>query len=377
MKRGQPFEEKQADASPALPALPFDGESIQLSALTCALAVCTTSGIAVAASPPGRELLSRCGVHAGRLPRRLPRGLWTALTDNPEAAPVVWRASSGSSAPLCLGCSRYGLGDDRVLLLMRELGDHQQDLARRLHKQRLETTGRLVASLAHDLRTPLAAMIFDTESAAQAAMNGHRGEVQGSLDRVRAAAMRLQQFIDGLLEFARTGTTTARPVSLATVVGRVSGFVRPTLRDREHSLVVDISGEARLVSTNPLSAEQVLTNLVVNASESRTGAMSIQLTAALVTEGFPEHMEESARRTGGVVRVLVSDDGPGVPQSDRERLFEPFYTTKPGGTGLGLPMAREAMVELGGDIRIESSPSGCTVSVWFPRPELGPAAVPP
>lgn len=374
MTRGQTLEGKRADEAlaPALPAL-FDGESIRVSALTCALAVCTTSGIVVAASPPGRELLSRCGVHAGRLPRPLPRGLWTVLADNPEAAPVVWHASSGSDT-LCLGCSRYGLGDDRVLLLMREIGDSQQDLARRLHKQRLETTGRLVASLAHDLRTPLAAMVFDTESAAQAAMSGDRAEVQGALGRVRAAATRLRQFIDGLLDFARTGTTTARPVSLATIVGRVDGFVRPTLRDREHLLVVDISGEARLVSTNPLSAEQVLTNLVVNASESRTGPMTIRLTATLVTDGLPEHMEESARRRGGVVRVLVADEGPGVAQADRERLFEPFYTTKPGGTGLGLPMAREAMVELGGDIRIEDSPRGCTVSVWFPRPELGLAA---
>ncbi|MCZ7680740.1 MAG: ATP-binding protein [Sandaracinaceae bacterium] len=210
---------------------------------------------------------------------------------------------------------------------MREVSDKHKELSERLHRQRLEVTGTLVASIAHDLRTPLTSIIFNATRLARALSEDD--PTKSPLDEILAAADRLRTTVDGLLEFARVGPPVSTTVDLRELAERVSGFVRPVLRDGNHVLRCEITDDARYVSGNPLTIEQILVNLVVNAAQASPAPIEISVATF-----------RRARLDEPRICVRVCDGGPGIPEELVHRIFEPFYTTKPRGTGLGLPMAR-------------------------------------
>jgi signal transduction histidine kinase len=107
-----------------------------------------------------------------------------------------------------------------------------------------------------------------------------------------------------------------------------------------------------LGSANAL--QQVLLNLLTNAREAMAGGGEIRIE----TGPDPEHP--------GRLRLMVADTGPGIPAADLPHVFEPFYTTKPSGTGLGLALCNEIVEAHGGRLRLESRPGATTVTVWLP-----------
>jgi signal transduction histidine kinase len=317
------------------------------------LALLTLDGGLIYATPSARVLLARLQpdheAARGHPPASLPPALWAELATAPVGQPVEWQPGDST---LHLGCTRYQVGDDQVLLLMRELSERSRALARRLHEQRLEATGRLVATIAHDLRAPLASIVFEADLlAARGAAEGDevtRQSVQG----VRAAAARLQRTIDGLLDFARLGPPVCVDVSLPDVLERVGGLLRPLLRERGDLLVADVHPEAAVTRGNPLVLEQVFVNLVMNAVEAAPDATWVQISS----QPGPD----------GLVHVSVRDQGPGVPPTLRARIFEPFFSTKPRGTGLGLTLAREAVRGLGGELLLDESECGTCFVLRLP-----------
>jgi signal transduction histidine kinase len=130
-------------------------------------------------------------------------------------------------------------------------------------------------------------------------------------------------------------------VSLEELFGRVIGALRPALREGKPQVHLDL--RSATVYANPLLLEQVLGNLVTNAVESCGRAVVVNV---------------SADRQGRVVRVAVTDDGPGIAPEMRERVFEPFFTTRVGRTGLGLTIAREAAHSMGGEIVAQEAEGG-------------------
>lgn len=334
-----------------LQSSPAGGEAwhdgwIALEGVGSAMMVCDARQRLLGASPAARSLFERSGVTVDGAQPALPDTLFVAL----RAAigdQALWRPAPGG--PL-IGVSRYALGGTLTLLLMREVPDrarihtggdaleHDGQLARRLHEQRLEVTGRLVVTLAHDLRNPLASILLNVEALRVQSLGA---ETRGAVEDIHAAVERVRRAIDALVEFGRLGPPTVSEVPLEDILSRVVGGLRPAMREGKHDVHLELHGLA--VLANPLLLEQILANLLTNAIESCGGGVTVHV---------------RAESDGRHVRLEVADDGPGIQPEMRERVFEPFETMRLGRMGLGLTIAREAAESMSGSIVAEEAPGG-------------------
>jgi signal transduction histidine kinase len=340
-------------------ALPLQGLSAPL------LVVKSANSQLMAATPQGLNLLLGHEPERGQVPARLPKSLRAACENTPLGDTSEWRPSDRPE--VSIACTRYPLGHDTHVLWLRENTANSELLTRRLHRQRLEITGRLVAMIAHDLRVPLSSIVFNADVAYERQLS--EAELALTLADIRSAAARMRRSIDGLLDFARLGGTVSA-VDVADVSSRVESLLRPQMRDGGHQLQIDIDPQGAWVRANPLVVEQVLINLVMNAMEAAPHAVHIRISTRKVSSLEVPNSQRGSHPGEEFVRILVEDDGPGVPAELRERIFEPFFTTKPEGTGLGLPMAREALTNVGGALTIESSAKGACFAVWCHRVAL-------
>ncbi len=328
-----------------------DGQvtAIDLADVGGALATCDASGTVTGCSPSAWSLLSRLGLDVPRLPAALPDGLWDVITSRPVGEAVQWRSSGAWH--LLLGCTRYALGADRWLLVMSEIGQKQEMLALRLHQQRLQALGRLVATTAHDLRSPLASIVFNGDVLASRMGDLSPERVRETAADIRLAASRLRSTIDCLLDYARIGPPMPIEVSIPELLTRLQSLLRPVLRAGGHQLVSEIARDAERVLGNPLAVEQIFVNLVLNSIEAARAPITVRV---------------SSSAQGKLLRVIVEDDGPGIRFEHRLQVFDPFFTTKPEGTGIGLSAAREAARDAGGDVLLVRWTDGAAFAVMLP-----------
>jgi signal transduction histidine kinase len=320
------------------------------------MAICTLQGEISAFSPGARELLRRVGMACPALPCPLPESLWQTLTEAPLGEPIEWHPEE--SEERWLGITRHRVGDDALLLLMRELTDAHKELGRRLQRQRLESIGRLVAGVAHDLRAPLANIMFGASVLADICAELSPAELREKLVQITDAAARQQATISSLLDFARIGPPAKTDLSLDETFSRVSALLRSAIREGGHQLLMSVSPGSRQVYGNQLVVEQILTNLIMNALEAAQRPVMVQVSS--------EQSHEA-----NMVELHIIDDGDGIPEATRRHLFEPFFTTKDRGTGLGLATAREAALDQGGDIVLLVSTRGAHFVLMLPNAVTG------
>jgi signal transduction histidine kinase len=328
-------------------------DELQLRDVGAPLIICDRAGQLLGLTPDAKRLLEQLGINTEPLPSPLPESLWLRVTCAEAGESVEWRPAS-PGAHDCIGCTRYALGSSHTVILFQELSAKPNELSRRLHRQRLEATGRLVAAVAHDLRAPLSSIALNVDVLATEALGLSGGERADVIGDIKDALRRLRWVVDGLLAYARLGPEISADVQLAEVIGSASRLLTPACREGGHSVSTLIRPGTEWVSTNPLILEQVLVNLLLNSMEAADGAARIIIQSYVGEAG-----------QGGVrdVKVCVSDDGPGIAHNIAGRVFEPFFTTKVQGTGLGLTMAREAMLALGGDLILAEAPRGASFVV--------------
>lgn len=223
--------------------------------------------------------------------------------------------------------------------------------------EQLAAVGRLAAGIAHEIRNPLAAISGSIELLAQS-LDHQRSEDRELMSIVLREVERLNGLITQLLEFARPRTLELARVDLGSLLGEI---VRVFAHDKRlGEAAVELDAPSLFIDADPEKLRQVMWNLLRNAAEAAPGQ---PIAVAVAAE--PR-----------VVRLTVRDRGAGIPAEHRERLFEPFFSTKEGGTGLGLATVHRIVEEHGGSIEIECPPSGGTlVVVRLPR-EARPAASP-
>jgi signal transduction histidine kinase len=338
-----------ADASPA-----WDGEALRLAEVAAPLALCDAHGRLLTVTASARELLIRVGV----VGERLPASLWALLRAAGAGEAALWRPEGGA---LCLGATRYAVGEGHALLLMREVSDKQRELSQRMHQQRLEATGSLVTAIAHDIRGALASVIFNADVLATRGARMDATRQRPFLAEILDGAERLKEIVDGLLDFARLPSTVAsatlpgapppaarQPVTdLEPLLQRCASLLRPKFRDGAAELTISHASPALRVLGNPLIIEQIVNSLLHNAVEAGAHLVCI-------------HCEPAG---DGRVRVRVHDDGPGIARELQPRIFEPFFTTRPSSTGLGLSTAREAARHIGGDLLLDTTEHGASLSL--------------
>lgn len=223
------------------------------------------------------------------------------------------------------------------------------------HGERLATLGTLAASVAHEVNNPLSFVLSNLNRLGELWEKPERADEVGELlDESREGAHRVQEIVSELLALARRSEETAdEVVCLADVVRSVVPFLRSMAHHRaELALLLDrephTRGDARLLG-------QVVLNLAVNALQAVPENRPAQNRVAIET-----------LRRGDEVWLAVEDNGPGIPAEWRARIFEPFFTSKPGGTGLGLVVTRQIAERHGGRIWVEERVEGARVVVSLP-----------
>lgn len=176
------------------------------------------------------------------------------------------------------------------------------------------------------------------------------------INRVQGECSRLYELSQEFLRFARIRDLKLSPHRLDAVVAEVVDFVTPTARAQGIEVVSFVPSTLPLLRLDRELFKQALLNLVLNAEQAMPDGGELTVVAATAGKG---------------VAVAVIDTGVGIPEATLEKVFEPFYTSKPDGNGLGLPTTRRIVQAHGGEIYVESEPGhGTRFTVWLPAPPV-------
>jgi len=220
--------------------------------------------------------------------------------------------------------------------------------------ERLAAVGELSASMAHEIRNPLAAISGSIE--VMRAKQGDSSEESARLmDIVVREVDRLNDLIGDFLHFARPGPLAIGSVRLDEVIAEVTEMFEAV---RPPGVELAVASEDGLAASADASAlRQVLWNLVLNASQAMPDGGMLRIDAHLVQGDPSQDTDHGGRREAEDkamwVEVAVMDQGVGIPAEAAERVFDPFYTTRPGGTGLGLATVHRIVEDHGGLVRLD------------------------
>ncbi|MFN8668172.1 MAG: PAS domain S-box protein [Gemmatimonadaceae bacterium] len=248
--------------------------------------------------------------------------------------------------------------------------------AQLLQSQRLESIGRLAGGVAHDFNNILTAILSHAAFARQ-----DPSQADEDLAAIEQAGARASELTSQLLAFARRQVIEPRVVDLNTLTGQVDRMLRRLIGEHVQ-LQTMLAPGLWPVRVDPAQMEQVLVNLAVNARDAMPdgGTLTIETGNVVLDEGYAEaHADVTP---GEYVMLAVSDSGTGIAPHVLPMVFEPFYTTKPSGsgTGLGLATCYGIVKQAGGHIWAYSEPHrGATFKIYLPRvagtpSDLTPAA---
>jgi len=247
-------------------------------------------------------------------------------------------------------------------LTVRALGDKLRQ------SQRLESIGRLAGGIAHDFNNLLMVITSYTELA-RAKVSGADDQVRKSLLEIDHASSRAAELVRQLLAFGGRQELRPKVVHVNGMVMSLEGMLSRVIGDNVE-LAVDLDCEVRYTKIDPTLLEQVIVNLIVNARDAmpQGGKVSIQTRLRCRLTGSLESPDDASEVSW--LELCVSDTGEGIDPAVRERIFEPYFTTKEmeKGTGLGLATVYGIVEQSGGDIDVESAPGqGTTFRVWLPH----------
>ncbi|MFL5521077.1 MAG: two-component system sensor histidine kinase NtrB [Gemmatimonadales bacterium] len=236
---------------------------------------------------------------------------------------------------------------------------HLQEL--HLRAERLEAVAALSASLAHEIKNPLASIRSSCEQLARARQASDDDKVLAGL--IVRESDRLSRLLSEFLDFARVRATRLEPIDLLEIVRASVGMVRAH-PDAEGGSLISIEGSSRVIPGDEDLLHRVVANLVLNAVQAGAGA-PVQVMVR-VDDIAGADLPSGAEFELGV-RLVISDDGPGIPEEIVDRLFEPFVSRRQGGTGLGLAIVQRAIEAHRGLVFVESRPGkGTKFTILLP-----------
>ena len=249
---------------------------------------------------------------------------------------------------------------------MRDLTAHKQLEAQSLHAQRMESIGTLAGGIAHDLNNVLTPIMLSIELLRNDAANDPRH--QKLLESIYTNSRRGADLVRQVLSFARGVDGQRSAIRLRQLLSELEGIISPTF-PRNIRIVTEASPTLWPITADPSQMHQVLLNLVVNARDAMPQGGTLTLTAANVTIDAQFAGMSKDARPGGYVLLQVTDTGHGIPAGLRERIFDPYFTTKkPGhGNGIGLVTVHTIVHNHGGFLNVESEVGkGTTFRIYLP-----------
>ncbi|MDY3561438.1 ATP-binding protein [Gemmata sp. JC673] len=228
---------------------------------------------------------------------------------------------------------------ERVTEVCRRLQDQERDL---LRAEQLAAVGRLAAGVAHEVRNPLTGIKLLVEGALRPA--NRAALTDEDLDLIRQEIVRMERTVQGLLDFARTPPLECRPHDLRALVSEAVNRARARAERKPVAVKVERAATPLAVSADRDQMLSLLTNLLFNAVDATPAGGNVSVRVERAPDGAPT--------------VTVSDSGPGIAPETMGKLFTPFATTKPTGTGLGLTVARRIARDHGGALTATNRPEG-------------------
>ena len=234
-----------------------------------------------------------------------------------------------------------------------------QRMSELAHLNRLATAGELSASIAHEVKQPLAAMVAQSGAAMRwlAQKTPNLAEARAALGKIQVAGDRASQVVENLRSMFRKESSERRPLDVNSLIENVLGLTRREAQ--KHGVEVQVSlfeGPMPEISGDQAQLEQVFLNLIMNAIEAMGSS----------TSGVRTLEIKSAASDTGDVLVTVADSGPGVPVEKFDKIFDAFFTTKPEGMGMGLSICRSIVDAHGGRLWASRGEPGLTFYVWLP-----------
>ncbi|OFX23320.1 MAG: PAS domain-containing sensor histidine kinase [Anaeromyxobacter sp. RBG_16_69_14] len=284
----------------------------------------------------------------------------TALLGQVEREKVVrgvraaWRRADGE-VPVEVSAALLAGGG--VALVARDVSGQLELERRMMRSEKLAVVGSLAAGLAHEIGTPLNVI---SATAEYLMVDGAPGERARRLREIVGETDRISRLVRELLAFARGSGAERALVDVPAAVSRVLSLLAIPAEKKRVRVEADLPATLPPVLADPDGLHQVLVNLLVNA-------------VSAVGDGGRVGVRARTGPDGAHLALEVHDDGPGVPEALRERVFDPFFTTRPDGTGLGLAVCARIVAAHGGDLRVGAGPlGGACFSVLLPvAPEAG------
>jgi two-component system sensor histidine kinase PilS (NtrC family) len=251
-------------------------------------------------------------------------------------------------------------GDPRVTAIFTDISDSKRLEELHLRAERLEAVAELSASLAHEIKNPLASIRSSVEQLGRAKRANPDEKFLTSL--VVRESDRLSRLLSEFLDFSRVRATECRPLDLLAVATAAIRLVREH-PDCPAEAVIDLAGAPTPMEGDEDLLHRVVSNLVLNAVQASGKGGHV-----VVRTGRPAaHELPGAAGIENPVSLTVTDNGPGIPEGLRARLFEPFVTGRTGGTGLGLAIVQRAVEAHRGLVLVDSPPGrGTTFTVYLP-----------
>jgi PAS domain S-box-containing protein len=250
-----------------------------------------------------------------------------------------------------------------VLTAGRDIRERKRLEAELVRAQKLESVGILAGGIAHDFNNLLTAILGNISLARTEARDKGEKDIEDILTTAERASMRAADLTRQLLTFARGGAPVKKTVSIA---GSLPEWVEFALRGSNVRCQFAIAGDLWPVHADEGQISQVLHNLVLNARQAMPAGGAIRLAATNVTL----RASLATLSPGRYVEMVLADDGTGIPEEHLPKIFDPYFTTRQKGSGLGLATAYSIIKNHQGYIEVESTlGQGATFRIYLPAAE--------
>jgi PAS domain S-box-containing protein len=252
----------------------------------------------------------------------------------------------------------------QVVEVWRDISERRAAEANLAESHRWASLGVLASGFSHELNTPLATVLMCVEGILRETPVGEKGHAAGGTSRIRDSAtiareqiLRCKGITQHFLRLSRGQRSCGDMVELDLAIAAVQGLIVPSASAHSVSVEVRPFPPGLRVRADEAELQNLLVNLILNAIQASKPGSKVVVEA----------------KEGDSVRMRISDQGCGIPPEYQKKIFEPFFSLRSGGTGLGLFLSLNAVRSWGGDIRVESIPGvGSTFEVVLPSMQTGP-----
>ena len=243
-------------------------------------------------------------------------------------------------------------------LFFKDLTRVEQLEERERLRDRLAALGEMAAAIAHEVKNPLA--VIEVMAGILKRQLPESPDAQNILADIIKEAKMANVIVQEVLAFVRPIRLQVEDIAVADVIRDAIATAESHSLKGNVQLRVDLPEALRPIQGDPHQLRQIFTNLLTNAFEAMDGAGAIDITAAAV-DADDEAASAAEQATGPTILITISDNGPGIPAEVIDRIFSPFFTTKPQGSGLGLAIVRKIVDAHDGRIDVGGRPGGGTI----------------